>query len=230
MLALARPIDPGLLFGFARDVLEALRVGLAIRADLFQVVAARGDPVRVSAAVAILGGASLLAGESVVLFLNQVRRVRFALSLLLNGVLFALTLAAWAISIRAVGFYALGVDPPVRVVIALVGLGAAPFVFGFLVLAPYFGPTVARVLYVWSLLIIVRSVAHTFGVGLVEATACVGIGWVLVLVLGRTVGRPVVHVRNLIWRRLVGPQPRGSAQDILAEALEATAGEPGGPT
>jgi hypothetical protein len=212
------PIAEGLRL--ADDVLAVVRAAVAFQPDVLQLMQDRGDPARVATAVAILGGASLLAGESVVLFLNQVRRLRFFLSLLLNGVFFAFTLLVWSLSIWSVGVWGLGLDPPPRVVFALVGLGAAPFVFGFLILAPYFGPAVARVLYVWSLLLIVREVSYTFGVGLLAASACVGLGWVFVLLLGRTVGRPVVRLRNRLWERVAGPRRPGRAQDILAEALE----------
>jgi len=210
------------MISFLAQLTEAIRLALALSPDVLQVVEAGGASQRVTAAVAVLGGASLLAGESVVLFLNQVPRGRFLLSLLVNGVIFACTLAFWAVSIWWVGVQGLGVAVSLDSTLRLVGLGAAPFVFGFLVLAPYFGPTIARVLWVWSLLIMVQAVSFTFQVGLPAAVGCVGAGWVLVLLAGRTVGRPVIRLRNFLWRRLVGPTPHLSAQDILAAALEAT--------
>jgi hypothetical protein len=210
------------MISFLSQLLDAIQLSLSMRPDVLQVVEGGGATRRVTAAVAILGGASLLAGESVVLFLNQVRRARFALSLLLNGIIFALTLGFWALVIWGIGVGGFGADVTLESTIHLVGLGAAPFLFGFLVLAPYFGPAIARILWVWSLLIMVQIVAFTFDLRFLGATVCVGAGWVLVLLAGRTVGRPVVRARNALWNRIVGPTTHASAGDILAVALDAT--------
>ncbi|TVP44807.1 MAG: hypothetical protein EA350_10770 [Gemmatimonadales bacterium] len=215
------------MISFLAQLLDAIQLSLSMRPDVLQVVEAGGATRRVTAAVAILGGASLLAGESVVLFLNQVPRGRFLLSLLLNGVIFALTLGFWALVIWWIGVEGFGADVTLESTIHLVGLGAAPFLFGFLVLAPYFGPAIARILWVWSLLIMVQVVAFSFEVHFLAATACVGVGWVLVLLAARTVGRPVVRLRNVLWNRVVGPTTHASASDILAVALDATEDAPG---
>jgi len=211
-----------MILDFVLQVLDAIRVALAFRPDVFDQFLAYAQKQGVSTAVAVLAGASLLAGESVVLFLNQVPRGRFLFSLLLNGVLFALTLAIWAATIWLAAYWGLGVEVPVATVVGVVTLGAAPFVFGLLILTPYFGTAIARILYVWSLLIIIRAMAQTFAVSLIEAAAVVGLGWILMLLLGRTIGRPVVWLRSYVWDRVVGPQRHESAQDILAVAMEAT--------
>ncbi|MCC5795037.1 MAG: hypothetical protein JJT85_09955 [Chromatiales bacterium] len=211
-----------MVLDFPAQVLDAIRVALAFRPDVFEQFLAYAQNRPVAVAVAVLAGASLLAGESVVLFLNQVPRGRFVLSLLLNGVLFALTLAIWATTIWLLSGWLLGTEVALPVVFGVVALGAAPFVFGLLVMTPYFGTAIARLLYVWSLLIIVRAIAQTFAVSLVWAALVAGLGWILMLLLGRTVGRPVVWLRSLVWNRVVGPRRHESAQDILAVAMEAT--------
>ncbi|MFV9504699.1 MAG: hypothetical protein AB4911_09050 [Oscillochloridaceae bacterium umkhey_bin13] len=50
------------------------------------------------------------------------------------------------------------VDDSYAPVLRMVTLGAAPFVFGFLVLIPYAGTFIGRVLGVWSLLIVLAAV------------------------------------------------------------------------
>lgn len=211
------------MLSFLSRVFEAIGVALSLSPDLVALAASPGtQPVAI--AVAVLGGASLLAGESVILFLNQVPRGRFLLSLLVNGLIFAATLWVWSATIWWIGTWAMRGPVTMAVMGNVVALGAAPFVFGFLVLAPYFGPAIARLLWVWSLLITVRAVAGAFEGGVLAAGAAVGAGWLLVLLMGHTVGRPFVHLRNRIWDRVVGPRPWQRAQDILEVAYEAVDG------
>jgi hypothetical protein len=201
---------------------EAIGLALSLSPELLRLATDTGGLNRVALAVAGLGGASLLLGESVVLFLNRVPPVRFALSLLLNGVIFAGELAVWAATIWWLGTRGLGADVTLTTMVNLVALGAAPFVFGFLVLAPYMGPAIARLLWVWSLLITVRAVAFGLGTGIALAAAMAGLGWLLVLLLSRTLGRPVIRARNRVWDKLVGPRTHDRARDILELALAAT--------
>jgi hypothetical protein len=201
---------------------EAIGIALSLSPGLLRLATDPGGLNRVALAVAGLGGASLLLGESVVLFLNRVPPVRFALSLLLNGMIFAGELTVWAATIWWLGTWGLGADVTLSTMVNLVALGAAPFVFGFLVLAPYMGPAIARVLWVWSLLITVRAVAFGLGTGIALAAAMAGLGWLLVLGLSRTLGRPVIRARNLAWESLVGPRTHTHARDILELAMAAT--------
>lgn len=212
-----------MILSFLERVFDAIGLALSLSPELVTLAAAPGTQP-VALAVAVLGGASLLAGESVVLFLNQVPRGRFLLSLLVNGIIFAATLWVWSVTIWWIGTWAMRTPAPLEVMGNVVALGAAPFVFGFLVLGPYIGPAIARLLWVWSLLITVRAVAGAFEGGVLAAGAAVGAGWILVLVLGHTVGRPFVHLRNRIWDRVVGPRSWLRAQDILEVAYEAVEG------
>lgn len=204
------------------QTLEAIRLALSLSPELLRLATDPGGLNRVALIVAGLGGASLLLGESVVLFLNRVPRVRFSLSLLLNGVVFTGELVVWAASIWWLGTRVLGVEVTLTTMVNLVALGAAPFVFGFLVLAPYMGPAIARVLWVWSLLITVRAVAFGLGTGVALAAAMTGLGWLLVLLISKTLGRPVIRARNRLWEVLVGPRTHARARDILELALAAT--------
>ena len=61
----------------------------------------------------------------------------------------------------------------------IIGLAAAPFLFGFFILAPYFGTLWERVLNVRSLLITLSAVRYTFQHGFRPALLCVGAGWLL---------------------------------------------------
>jgi hypothetical protein len=107
------------------------------------------------------------------------------------------------------------VNQPLGTVLRLVALGAAPFIFGFLILMPYLGLMVARILYVWSFLIVLRAVEFTYQIDFWPAVICVGLSWLLMLGLSHTIGKPIVALRNRAWNKLVGSPMYGNAQDIL---------------
>ena len=168
-------------------------------------------------AIAILGGAGLLLGQSVILFVNRVRPARFFLSLLLNGVVFTISLTIWALAIWGLGTLFFTERPAFGLVLRLVGLSAAPYVFGLLVLVPYLGEFVYRVLSVWSVVIAAGATAYSFRVGWWPAFAVVGASWMLIWALTNTVGRPVLAARNRAWQLAAGTSLDASVADILTQ-------------
>ena len=101
------------------------------------------------------------------------------------------------------------------IVVFLVGLSTAPLVFGFLILIPYTGPAIGKVLNVWQLLIMTTSVEFAFQVGFIQAAFCVGLSWLLMLIMSNTIGRPVVRLRNFVYRKVTGSDLNTTTQDIL---------------
>jgi hypothetical protein len=170
--------------------------------------------------IALLGGASLLIGESVVLFLNRITPVRLVLSLVLNAVIFVAGLAIWAAALWVVGGMLFGNPPRLMVMVRLVCLSSAPFVFGFLILIPYFGAVIARILYVWTFLIMLSAVRFSFGIGLAEALLLVGAGWLLLLGFNATIGRPILAVQEWAWRKIAGQKRFQSPRELLTHFAE----------
>lgn len=168
----------------------------------------------VVAAIVLLAGAAQLLGQSVVLFLNRVGPRRFALSLLLNGVIFMLGLLLWAVVLWLVG-RALGQRIPLGLVARMVGLGSAPLIFSVFVLIPYAGPFLGRIFSVWSLLVTLGMLRFTYQTGLPTALLIVGSGWLAVLLLNALVGRPIQELRRRLFRRATGSQLDATARDLL---------------
>jgi hypothetical protein len=165
--------------------------------------------------IAILGGAGLLLGQSVILFVNRVRPGRFALSLLINGFVFATSLIIWGIAIWAIGRFIFPTDPALGPVLRLVALSSAPYVFGFLVLIPYLGEFVYRVLSVWSSVIAAGVTAYSFRVDWWPAFLVVGLSWLAIWAMSNTIGRPVLALRNRLWRAAAGTRMDATVADIL---------------
>jgi hypothetical protein len=162
-------------------------------------------------------GISLLLGQSVILFLNRISPGRFALSLVMNGLLVVVGWIIWSAIVWDIGSWLFTEEPPFHLVLTLIGLSYAPEVFGFLILMPYLGPFVQRFLFAWSFVVALRAVAFTFHVTFWPALLCVGIGWSAVGLFTPTVGRPVVSLRNRIWRQMTGTPKGASARELMAQ-------------
>jgi len=197
------------LESYVAHVWEAIWLALGFNPEAARFVSTEPESIAVVLSVAFLAGLSLLLGQSVVLFLNRVSKARFAITLTLNAVIYVINLAIWSLVIWFVATFAFGADRPIGIGALAILLGSAPFVFGFFILIPYLGIILTRILYGWSFLITLVMVQAVFAIGWWQALVSVGLGWVLLLILNRTVGRPVVIIRDRIFRRLTGLQPYG---------------------
>lgn len=203
------------VFTFVGYVWRGIGMALELNPRLLPIVETYPQSRSVILVIAILAGASQLLGQSVVLFVNRVRPGRFALSLFTNGLLFAISLLVWGFTIWLAGRWIFDVTQPVGVTIRIVALGSAPFVFGFLVLIPYLGTFIGRVLWVWSLLIVVAGVSFLFQIGFIRALVCVGLGWLIMMLMTATIGKPIIALRNRVWQRIVGSSLDATTHDIL---------------
>lgn len=171
----------------------------------------------VVAGIVFLAGASTLLGHSAVLFINRVRKSRFVISLITNGLVFVVSYIVWGLIVWLVGRILFGIDPPWGQFVRMVGLSTAPLVFGFLVLIPWMGPFVGKVLNVWSMLILIAIVEHQFKIGFWGAVVCVGLGWLASLALTNTIGRPLAAFRNKLFQKVSGSKLDSTADDILLQ-------------
>lgn len=166
--------------------------------------------------IAVIVGISTLLGDSVVLFLNTVRGWRFALSLVLNGVGFALLYLVQAVVIALVGPLVTGYSPPFGLVVRAVLLSTAPLVLGFLVLIPYLGPAIARVLQLWGLVILGLMNIVVFRCGILETIIITGTGWGAMKLLSWALARPVGWLGDRVWRLATGRPSLMTGQDLLS--------------
>ncbi|MCG8346585.1 MAG: hypothetical protein MI924_02240 [Chloroflexales bacterium] len=211
------------LAAFAGRLWQTILLALQLDPALYQTVENSPQSTYLIFAVVMLAGASQLLGQSVALFVNRVSPSRFVASLILNGILFAVSLVIWAITIWLIGTFIFASETSLGKVIRIVCLGSAPLVFGFLILIPYLGTFISRVLSVWSFLIVLRGVGFSFQIGVIGSLICVGLGWLLILFLSDTIGRPVIFLRDRIWRRITGSSLEVTAHDMLAAIINDTA-------
>lgn len=201
---------------FIAQVWEVFWRALVLDEQLLQaaLAAPAGRAGWIVVTIVVLAGAAQLLGQSVVLFLNRVTPRRFALSLLLNGVIFFAGLLIWSAFIWLAG-RAFGYSTSFGLVARMVGLGSAPYVFSLFVLVPYAGPFIGRIVAVWSFLATLGMLRFTYQASLVSALLIVGAGWLVMVILGALVGRPISGLRTRLFRREIDVSLNSTAQALL---------------
>lgn len=174
----------------------------------------------ISAATVLLAGASLLAGQSVALFVNKVTPLRFFICLLLNGIIFAIGLVVWVVTIWLTAISFFGAQQSITATIRIVSMGCIPLVLGFLIMMPYLGPAIGWMLRILSLLIILLAVQYSFQLDRWQALVCTAPGWLLIEVQNRMPGHPTIAIRNWLWRRVSGSPYDTSVQDLVKSVMQ----------
>lgn len=193
---------------FLSNLAQVIGLALGFTLNLPQTVLALPQPGLLALAVAVLAGVSQLVGDSVILFVNRVRPARFIAALVLNGLLFALSLAAEGAVIWSAARFIFGADEPIGMGILVAFLGSAPLVFGFLIMAATLGPLVGRLLRIWSWLITLLAVRDGFGLALWQALACIVLAFLVVWLINIPLGHILGLVNEALWR-LVTRAPIG---------------------
>ncbi len=169
--------------------------------------------------IVISAGFSEALGQSVVLFASRVKKRRFVFSLLFSAFVYTFSFFFLTLSIWLVSTQVFGRSVSFDVVMRAVGLGYAPYLFSFFVLAPYFGNPIGLLLAVWSLVAVNRGVQFSLDLTLTQALLCTFLGWALLQLLQRTVGRPFVGGVRWLRRRVAGA-PLATSRKELRELFD----------
>lgn len=177
---------------------------------------ARPDAFAICVTVAVLAGASTLAGNSAVLFLNRVRGLRFAFSLALNGLAMVLLYALQAAVVWLLGPLVTGHTQEWSLVLRGVMLSTAPLAFGVLSLAPYIGPAIARLLQGWGAVVLWMIVGGLYDVGGWPALGVTLGAWAVMQLASWAFAKPVAAIGNRAWRLISGRPLMLTGQDLLS--------------
>lgn len=134
------------IFNYFDHLFQVIRYALTLDPRLYEHVAMNPRSSWLVLGVVFLGGASVLLGQSVVLFVNRVRRGRFLFSLALNGVMYVISYFVWGVTIAVMGRFLFEFNPGTWAIVRMVGLSTAPLIFGFFILIPWLGPFIGRIL------------------------------------------------------------------------------------
>lgn len=160
--------------------------------DVFKEISVLPNGLTIALMIVLLAGLSQSIGQCIVLFANKVKPVRFVLSLGISAIVFTLSYGLWATSIWITSSLFLKIPISFSLIFTIVGLSYAPQILGFLIGLPYFGIAIGVFLSIWSLL------AQFVGLETIaifddwSAFTCTLIGWVVLQILQRTIGRPIL--------------------------------------
>ncbi len=91
------------IFGYIAAVFHAIYQAMFFNPEVYVYVVKSPYGIWVVFGVMFVAGVSTLLGQSVILFINQVRRGRFVVSLVTNGLLFIVQYVVWGLVIGFVG-------------------------------------------------------------------------------------------------------------------------------
>jgi hypothetical protein len=179
----------------------------------------------VALTIVLAGLSDGLGTQGIVLLVNRITPLRFAINLVLSIALYVLGALAWMAAIWLATRVVLRDDLPLAQMIGAVSLAYIPLWFSVLALIPYLGQAIGPMLNGWSLVIALFVVSQVFQVGLIQALAGTALGWLSMLLVRAVMSRPAARLDHWLWAITTGRDTRIDV-DHLPLALSAAANDP----
>ena len=196
------------------SIWQTIHQALGLHEAIFVTIQQAPEGVGVALLVVCLASLSESLGQSVVLFINRVRFKRFILALLISTASHIIGYGLWTVTVWLVGDAIFGRREPFMALASAVGLAYAPQLFAFFGLTPLIGNAFAWLLSLWSLLAILVAVRVGLGLETWQALVISGLGWSLIQVWKRTLGRPIYALGRWLHRRAAGVPLEFTAHDL----------------
>lgn len=194
---------------------QTIRLSLQLDPDIYTLVQSVEQGLTYSLIVVLLAALSEAFGQSLVLFLNRVRPLRYPLALGISCASNVIGYFLWSLVIWLTIWLVFGRHMALTATLIVVGLAYAPQLFAFIELTPYFGNFFGLVLTLWSTAAIVIAIWAGTGIRLWQA-AFTGIAtWSLIQLWRRSLGRPIYALGQWIEQRASGSALALSVDDVL---------------
>jgi hypothetical protein len=177
---------------------------LALDADTFQNIHSLPYSLLAALTVVFFAGFAQSLSQIVVLFINQVRPLRFALSLLISALFFMIGYGFWAASLWFILNVSFAGHLSLTAILRTLGFSYAPLMLSIFVMLPYFGGGIFVVLSIWTLLAVVVGVEAITDLGRWDAFASAALGWLFIQLLQKTVGQPIASLGQWITNWVAG--------------------------
>lgn len=129
--------------------------------------------------VPFLAGISEMTGQSAVLVLNRVSRIRFIASLIVTGFVYLLTAIVWTFLTLLIASLFATDDVSAMLMGAVISISFAPRILGVLTIAPYYGEFLGRLLDGWMIAIAAYGIHAAAGITGPAAALSSVAGWAI---------------------------------------------------
>jgi hypothetical protein len=200
------------------DFFYLLGSALTLNREVF--VAVRDDPraLVVSFLIAFVAGCSYTIGRSVVLFANRVPRNRFIRTVILAAIVYVVRAVIWCISAWLIARVLFG-RVPFNIALLAVLLGQAPQVFSFLVMVPYVGSSLRRLLDAYAFVVVLAATRTMLDASITRTLLCVTAGWFVQSVIADLLERPLAGVHPWMWRASAGQTTPSTEEAVRQQVL-----------
>jgi hypothetical protein len=207
-------IDTSSFFAYIGTILRLVGGALSLDPAAFQTAYNQVDVSGIFLWIVLIGGMSLMFGQSVVLFANRVKPGRFALSLLFGAFKFILDVfvvlfVVWAIvnlrSDQSWDFWQVG---------RAIALAAAPYWLGVFILVPFLGLLWERLLKVYVFIAIIVAVQTIFGLPFLRALSGAAVVWLVSYFITVGFGRLFTPITDRITQSITGGLEFSSTRQI----------------
>jgi hypothetical protein len=198
---------------------ELVSNSLRLQPDAFRMLGSGDVPAWWGVLIALLAALSQGIGHAFVLFVNRVTPIRFALSLVVEAVLLVVGFLFWALSTWLVARLAFGAAVAPSAIVLALGVAHAPQLLAFLGALPYIGVPWLSLLSLWTAIAFVAALVEVAGLGSWQAFAALLGGWLVMLLLQRRAGQPLMRLGRGLLNRTAGVDlvhNRRAVRDLLA--------------
>ena len=200
-------IDLSGLWAYVETVITL--VGGALRLDPAAFLAVfnySGHPTWLAFWIAFIAGLSYMVGQSVILFANRVKPVRFFISLVAGAFIFVIDILVIVLVVWGLANL-LGQQPwSFGQIARSLALASAPYWFSFLILAPYLGLILDRLLKVYVFLALVVAIEAVFNLSFIGAVVGAIGSIALTILISNFLSRFLTPFQTWIIDTIAGPE------------------------
>jgi len=209
------PIDITSLFATVGSMLRLVGGSLRLDPQAFLAAFQAGrDATGLLIWIVLIGGLSLMVGQSVVLFANRVSPARFILSLVLGAINFLLDVLIVVIVVWGMANLLSGRAWLLGQVGRAVALASAPYWFSLFFLIPYFGLILERALKFYVVLALIVAVQSIFGIPFLDAILASVAALLISQFVSGILGKFLDPLADRITYALVGDTRLENAREI----------------
>lgn len=196
------------------DIGQIVRQAMALNEAVFDAIQKAPHGIWIALLIVGLAGISQSLGQSVVLFINNIRPWRFILAVGVSVLSYLAGYLLWTTSVWLVGTYAFDLSVSWIAIAAVVGLAYAPQLLAFFELTPYFGNPFGVLLSLWTMLAVLVAVQAGLDLEFWQAVLASSLGWLMIRIWRRTLGRPVYALGFWLERHVIDMRRQYTLNDL----------------